>query len=141
MSIEPVTQASILLAIFALFALLQNYCQPYSHHHSSSDVLNRMEFVSLMGLIIVLTFGIMLHYGYESTANSSVHSTADVATVLLIVSIAVLLLVFLIEIIRHPRPSAAAPRDTVNVIHGASGRIHIQGGTAIYPAETALCTD
>ncbi len=74
----PVTQAVILISVFSGSALLQYYCQPYVLRNKESDPLNRMEFVSMIGLVVVTSLGIMLNNEFELQITTLGISSAEV---------------------------------------------------------------
>jgi hypothetical protein len=122
----PVTQAVILISLFSGSALLQYYCQPYVLRSEESDPLNRMEFVSMIGLVIVIALGIMLNNEFElQVANLGISSNdftytrgAVTGTVLIIVALSVLILVFVVQIFRHPYTAEVGARPTAHILHG-----------------------
>lgn len=122
----PVTQAVILISLFSGSALLQYYCQPYVLRSEESDPLNRMEFVSMIGLVIVIALGIMLNNEFELQITNLGISSNDVTytkgavtgTVLIIVALSILMIVFVVQIFRHPYTAEVGARPTALILHG-----------------------
>jgi hypothetical protein len=154
MTTGPVTQAVILIYLFSGSALLQYYFQPYVLRNKDSDPLNRTEFVSMIGLVVVTALGIMLNNEFElqltlfGTSSTSVTYTTGTitGTVLIILTIVMLILFFVVQIFRHPYTAAGGVRPTIDFLEGhnatgvdggSSNRAAQRGGStnAVHPEE------